>query len=182
MGRIEELADQLLKRPPQIKKARIESVPRQAVLKPAHAIYRLRNQRFDIGDRVVMVKDSGSVPLSTRGVVIGINVGSIDVVWDVAFMSGSTLGNRFASHWVEWDNHQLTSLFQVLSVSWCHGRPRFLFESHQLSAARFSELFGTPAIASKCWSTSRGRSMAATPVNVEGTCEQTVRYFVCDFW
>jgi len=72
----------------------VKSIPRQAVLKPAHAIYRLQNQRFDIGDRVVMVKDSGSVPLSIKGVIIGINAKTLDVVWDVSFMSGSTLGNR----------------------------------------------------------------------------------------
>lgn len=96
--KIEELADQLLKDRPPIKKARVDGVPRQAVLKPAHAIYRLQNQRFEIGDRVVMVRDSGSVPLSTKGVVIGINVKSLDVVWDVTFMSGSTLGDKFVTY------------------------------------------------------------------------------------
>ena len=98
MNKIEELADQLLKGGPQMKKAIVEGVPRQAVLKPAHAVYRLQNQRFDIGDRVVMVKDSGSVPLSMKGVVVGINVKTLDVVWDVLFMSGSTLGDRFVAH------------------------------------------------------------------------------------
>ena len=77
-----------------MKKVIVNGIPRQAVLKPAHAVYRLQNQRFDIGDRVVMVKDSGSVPLSIKGVIIGINAKSLDVVWDVSFMSGSTLGNR----------------------------------------------------------------------------------------
>jgi hypothetical protein len=77
-----------------MKKVIVNGIPRQAVLKPAHAVYRLQNQRFDIGDRVVMVKDSGSVPLSIKGVVIGINAKTLDVVWDVSFMSGSTLGNR----------------------------------------------------------------------------------------
>jgi 5'-3' exoribonuclease 1 len=83
-----------------MKKARVENVPRLAVLKPDHAVYRLQNQRFDIGDRVVMVRDSGSVPLSTKGVVIGINVGTLDVVWDILFMSGSTLGDRFVTYQV----------------------------------------------------------------------------------
>ena len=77
-----------------MKKVIVNGIPRQAVLKPAHAVHRLQNQRFDIGDRVVMVKDSGSVPLSIKGVVIGINAKTLDVVWDVSFMSGSTLGNR----------------------------------------------------------------------------------------
>ncbi|KAH0584878.1 hypothetical protein H2248_008156 [Termitomyces sp. 'cryptogamus'] len=77
-----------------IKKAIVKGIPRQAVLKPAHAMYRLQNQEFALGDRVTMVQDSGSVPLSAKGVVIGLNSKSMDVVWDVPFMSGVTLGDR----------------------------------------------------------------------------------------
>ena len=96
--RIEELVDQLSERRSQMKKVIVNGIPRQAVLKPAHAIYRLQNQRFEIGDRIAMVKDSGSVPLSIKGVVIGINAKTLDVVWDVSFMSGSTLGDRSVTH------------------------------------------------------------------------------------
>lgn len=73
----------------------VNGIPRQGVLKPAHAVCRLQDQWFDIGDRVVMVKDSGSVPLSIKGVIIGINPKTLDVVWDVSLMSGSTLGDRY---------------------------------------------------------------------------------------
>jgi len=96
--RIEELVDELSERRTQMKKVIVNGIPRQAVLKPAHAVYRLQNQWFDVGDRVVMVKDSGSVPLSIKGVVIGINAKTLDVVWDVSFMSGSTLGNRCSQY------------------------------------------------------------------------------------
>ncbi|KAF9645770.1 hypothetical protein BDM02DRAFT_3067794, partial [Thelephora ganbajun] len=96
--KIEELMDQLSEKRAQMKRETLNGVPRQAVLKPAHAVYRLQNQRFDIGDRVVMVKDSGSVPLSIKGVVIGINAKTLDVVWDVSFMSGSALGDRCSQH------------------------------------------------------------------------------------
>lgn len=78
-----------------IKKAIVKGIPRQAVLKPSHAIYRLQSQNFALGDRVIMVQDSGGVPLSVKGVVIGLNSKSMDVVWDVPFMSGVTLGDRF---------------------------------------------------------------------------------------
>ena len=71
----------------------VKGIPRQAVLKPSHAVYRLQNQRFALGDRVTMVQDSGGVPLSVKGVVIGLNAKSMDVVWDVPFMSGTTMGN-----------------------------------------------------------------------------------------
>lgn len=93
---IEALADKFTqsKLPGTFKKAIVKGMPRQAVLKPSHAAYRLQNQRFALGDRVTMVQDSGGVPLSVKGVVIGLNVKTMDVVWDVAFMSGTTLGDR----------------------------------------------------------------------------------------
>ncbi|KAK2459914.1 hypothetical protein APHAL10511_008114 [Amanita phalloides] len=81
-----------------IKRAIVKSIPRQAVLKPVHAIYRLQNQHFSLGDRVIMVQDSGGVPLSVKGVVIGLNAKSLDVVWDVPFLSGVTLGDRCSEY------------------------------------------------------------------------------------
>lgn len=79
-----------------IKRARVKGIPRQAVLKPAHASFRLQGQVFNLGDRVIMVQDSavGGVHLSMKGVVIGLNANSIDVVWDTPFMGGLTLGGR----------------------------------------------------------------------------------------
>ena len=77
-----------------IKKAIVKGIPRQAILKPSHAVYRLQNQTFSLGDRVVMVQDSGSVPLGVKGVVVGINAKSLDILWDVPFMSGNTLNDR----------------------------------------------------------------------------------------
>jgi len=93
---IESYADSITtnRAPSAIKKAIVKGIPRQAVLKPSHAVYRLQNQRFALGDRVTMVQDSGGVPLSVKGVVIGLNTKSMDVVWDVPFMSGVTLGDR----------------------------------------------------------------------------------------
>ena len=43
-----------------------------------------------------MVQDSGGVPLSVKGVVIGLNSKTMDVVWDVPFMSGITMGDRYS--------------------------------------------------------------------------------------
>ncbi|KAJ7868462.1 exonuclease II [Mycena leptocephala] len=97
---IEKLADSFTanKSSSAIKKAIVKSIPRQAVLKPAHAVYRLQTQHFALGDRVTMVQDSGGVPLSVKGVVIGLNAKSMDVVWDVPFMSGITLGDRCSQY------------------------------------------------------------------------------------
>jgi 5'-3' exoribonuclease 1 len=79
-----------------IKRAVVKGIPRQAVLKPSHAIYRLQGQSFFLGDRVIMVQDAaaGGVPLAMKGVVVGIGNRDIDVVWDVPFMGGETLGGR----------------------------------------------------------------------------------------
>jgi hypothetical protein len=98
VAEIQKFADACVanKSPAGIKKAIVKGIPRQAVLKPSHAVYRLQNQCFALGDRVTMVQDSGGVPLSVKGVVIGLNAKSMDVVWDVPFMSGVTLGNRCA--------------------------------------------------------------------------------------
>ena len=97
MKEIEELADSLTasKSHDAIKKAIVKGIPRQAVLKPSHAVYRLQNQHFALGDRVTRVQDTGGVPLSVKGVVVGMNAKSMDVVWDAAFMSGTTLGDRY---------------------------------------------------------------------------------------
>jgi 5'-3' exoribonuclease 1 len=96
VAEIETLANQLYtgKSAGPFKKAVVKGIPRRAVLKPSDAVYRLQNQRFSLGDRVTMVKDSGGVPLSVKGVVVGLNAKTIDVVWDVPFMSGGTLGDR----------------------------------------------------------------------------------------
>ncbi|KAL4264437.1 5'-3' exoribonuclease 1 [Pleurotus pulmonarius] len=100
VSKIEELADSLNanKSSSAIKKAIVKGIPRQAVLKPSHSVYRLQNQHFALGDRVIMVQDSGGVPLAVKGVVIGLNPKSMDVIWDVAFMSGVTLGDRCSQY------------------------------------------------------------------------------------
>ncbi|KAI0300796.1 exonuclease II [Russula brevipes] len=97
---IEELADKFNqgRSKSAFKRAMVKNVPRRAVLKPEHAVYRLQNQKFDLGDRVIMVQESGGVPLSAKGVVISLNAKSIDVVWDVPFISGTTLNNRCSQY------------------------------------------------------------------------------------
>jgi 5'-3' exoribonuclease 1 len=98
--KIEELADGFNKdvSPENFRRAMVKNVPPRAVLKPEHAVYRLQNQRFDLGDRVVMVQESGGVPLAAKGVVIGLTTKTIDVVWDVPFISGTTLNNRCSQY------------------------------------------------------------------------------------
>ncbi|KAI9747734.1 MAG: hypothetical protein M1815_003933 [Lichina confinis] len=96
--RIEAAADKALQNSAGVEGKKIKSVPRTALLKPADAEHRLGNQRFGLGDRVVYVQDSGKVPIATRGTVVGLTrtsrVTLLDIVFDVTFMSGSSLGDR----------------------------------------------------------------------------------------
>ena len=96
--RIEEAVDEWLANGDQKVPKSINNVPRRALLKPADAEHRCSDQKFVIGDRVVYVQDSGKVPIGSRGTVIGLTQTTmltlLDVVWDVTFMSGTTLGER----------------------------------------------------------------------------------------
>ncbi|KAK9235780.1 XRN 5'-3' exonuclease N-terminus-domain-containing protein [Lipomyces kononenkoae] len=76
----------------------IDHVPQAALLKPSDATHKLGHQRFALGDRIVYVKDSGNVPIASKGTVIGITTADgrrvLDVVFDVTFLGGTDLGGR----------------------------------------------------------------------------------------
>jgi 5'-3' exoribonuclease 1 len=77
---------------------KMNGVPRNALMRPEDAEHRLGNQSFALGDRVVYVASTGKVPIAFRGTVVGISrtptAKLLDVVFDVTFMSGNTLGDR----------------------------------------------------------------------------------------
>ncbi|KAG2187846.1 hypothetical protein INT44_000596 [Umbelopsis vinacea] len=72
----------------------VKNIPRHVLLKPAHAPYKLQNQAFELGDRVVFAQDSGGVPLGLRGTVIGFEDKHVQVVFDQTFMGGTTMGGQ----------------------------------------------------------------------------------------
>lgn len=80
------------------KNQRIKGVPRKGLLKPSDTEHRLGHQRFALGDRVVYVQDSGRVPIATLGTVVGMmqtpRTTLLDILFDVTFMSGTSLDNR----------------------------------------------------------------------------------------
>lgn len=82
------------KRSSDMKIANIQSIPRRGLLKPSHATARLQDQAFQLGDRVAMASETGNVPLAAKGTVVGIQAAALDVVWDVPFIGGTTLGDR----------------------------------------------------------------------------------------
>ncbi|CAH7670572.1 hypothetical protein PPACK8108_LOCUS5302 [Phakopsora pachyrhizi] len=79
--------------PENMQQAIIKNVPRNTILKPAHAIERLRGQKFLLGDRVTMVSDSGMVPISARGTVLSITYKMVEVVFDGPFIGRTSLNN-----------------------------------------------------------------------------------------
>ncbi|KAI9846336.1 MAG: hypothetical protein M1837_004189 [Sclerophora amabilis] len=95
---IELAADNLQQAGLGVEGKKIKGVPRNALLKPSDAEQRLGNQRCSLGDRLVYVQDSGRVPIATRGTVVGMTRTSrttlVDVVFDVTFMSGTSLSDR----------------------------------------------------------------------------------------
>ena len=98
--KIENAADDAVRANPpgSIVNKKVNSAPRNALLRPADAEHRLINQHFTLGDRVVYVQDSGKVPIATQGTVVGITRTSrttlLDIVFDVSFMSGTSLERR----------------------------------------------------------------------------------------
>ena len=75
-----------------IKRQILRGLPREALLKPEHAKFRVPEQSFELGDRVINVLDFGFVPLAAKGTVVAIGTDSIDVVFDAPFLAGTTLG------------------------------------------------------------------------------------------
>ncbi|KAL2315302.1 Protein kinase domain-containing protein [Schizosaccharomyces pombe] len=73
---------------------KVFGVPRYALLKPSQTRGILHSQEFALGDRVVYVQDSGKVPIAAYGTVVGIMLHHLDVVFDLPFMSGTTLDGR----------------------------------------------------------------------------------------
>ena len=96
MRALENLSDESIRtrQSLSIRKAVIRGIPPQAVLKPSHALFKLQDQHFALGDRVIMVQDTGGVQLGAKGVVIGLNSRATEVLWDNSFMSGTTLAGR----------------------------------------------------------------------------------------
>ncbi|BDD58769.1 hypothetical protein MPDQ_001297 [Monascus purpureus] len=114
---VEQDADRFVSASLQIQPKKLRGVPRSALLKPSDAEQRLGNQKFSLGDRVVYAQDSGKVPIATRGTVVGITRTPrtilLDIVFDVSFMSGTTLGDRCSPF-----RGQTVPAFSVLNVTY----------------------------------------------------------------
>ena len=74
IGIVEEFVQEYTRKSYPTEKKQLANVPRQAILNPRTSVGILRSQRFDLGDRVIYVQDSGKVPLFSRGTVVGLSL------------------------------------------------------------------------------------------------------------
>ncbi|KAI1311888.1 hypothetical protein EDD11_003289 [Mortierella claussenii] len=91
---VEQAADQYVEQRPGMKHVIVKNLGRHTMLKPSHAATLLPDQTFKLGDRVVFVQDSGTVPIGAKGTVVGIDRLEVEVVFDDKFMSGMDLSGR----------------------------------------------------------------------------------------
>ncbi|SCU93625.1 LADA_0G04104g1_1 [Lachancea dasiensis] len=98
MGAVEDAIEQYSRVSPEVTSKQLAKVPREAVLDPQVSFSLLRTQRFDLGDRVVYIQDSGKVPLFSKGTVVGYTtIGpklSIQVLFDNEIVAGNDFGGR----------------------------------------------------------------------------------------
>lgn len=81
-----------------VKRQILRGLPREALLKPEQARFRVPEQEFQLGDRVINVLDFGSIPLAAKGTVVGIGTNSVDVVFDAPFLAGTSLDGACSSY------------------------------------------------------------------------------------
>ncbi len=63
-------------------------------MKPAHSIFRLSKQKFELGDRIIYTSDSGNIPTGSKGFVVGIEGDYVEAFLDYPIMGGSDLEGR----------------------------------------------------------------------------------------
>lgn len=98
---IENYIEQYVSQTPPFSSKDIKGVPRNAILDPAESYQLLSTQRFELGDRVLYVQDSGKVPYLSKGTIVGITTlgtkTSLSVIFDHPLMSGNTMNGKLKS-------------------------------------------------------------------------------------
>lgn len=99
---IEDFMEDYISKPLQLEKKDVKGVPKEAVINPSVSYQLLKQQRFQLGDRVIYVQDSGKVPKLSKGTIVSITtVGtktSLGVVFDVALVTGNTMGGKLKTN------------------------------------------------------------------------------------
>ncbi|EPZ33030.1 Putative 5-3 exonuclease domain-containing protein [Rozella allomycis CSF55] len=73
-------------------------IDKKCLLSSINASFHLRNQKFNLGDRVVYCLESGNVPFGYQGTIIQIQSSSVLVLFDIPFDAASNLDNICSSN------------------------------------------------------------------------------------
>lgn len=99
---IEDFMEDFISRPLQLEKKDVKGVPREAIINPSVSYQLLNSQRFDLGDRIIYVQDSGKIPKLSKGTVVGIttiaNKTSLTVVFDVPLVGGNNMNGKLKTN------------------------------------------------------------------------------------
>lgn len=80
----------------------VKNVPVKAVINPTVSYELLNSQRFQLGDRVIYIQDSGKVPKLSKGTVVAINTlgtkTSLFIVFDYPLVTGNTMGGKLKTN------------------------------------------------------------------------------------
>lgn len=99
---IEEYMEDYISKPLPLSNKDIKGVPKEAIINPSASYQLLGNQRYDLGDRVIYVQDSGKVPKLTKGTVVSITaVGtktSLGVVFDKPLVNGNNMNGKLKTN------------------------------------------------------------------------------------
>lgn len=95
---IESYIEHYIAQPPPLSNKDIKGVPKEAILDPSESYQLLSTQKFELGDRVIYVQDSGKVPKLSKGTVVSIisigNKNSLGVIFDYPILSGNNFNGK----------------------------------------------------------------------------------------
>lgn len=99
---IEDFLEDYVSAPLPLSTKDVKGVPQRAVINPSVSFQLLNNQRFELGDRIIYVQDSGKVPQLSKGTVVTITtIGmktSLGVVFDLPLVGGNNMGGKLKTN------------------------------------------------------------------------------------
>ncbi|ORZ15873.1 hypothetical protein BCR42DRAFT_44220 [Absidia repens] len=104
------------------KRVLIKNTPRTVLLRPEDAESKLHAQLFQLGDRVTYILESGSVPIDSKGTVVGVQEKAVEIVFDTPFMGGQDLAGRCSEY-----RGMILPFYAVLNIT----VPQLMFENSQ---------------------------------------------------
>lgn len=99
---IESYIENYIAQPVPLSNKDVKGVPREAILDPTESYQLLSSQKFELGDRIIYVQDSGKVPKLSKGTIVSIitigNKTSLTVIFDYPLISGNNLNGKINSN------------------------------------------------------------------------------------